>query len=460
MAPVSPLAVSALLILAGTVVGVAVYWFVQFEQLLPLRRRLIDLQRQANLWSREVRAMHDVADTVAERSLHDQSTLGAIVTIAAHAVEADMAACMLLDDTTGELVAQPGAFGLSADQLYRVSLSDEHSSVVRVFKTGKPFWSGDAQRDPLVLAQYAKLWKVNSLLSVPIRREGRSIGVLRMGSVKRGFFTAEHAELLTIIAEEAAVLVETAVLNRRLAETAEQLKVLNRMKDEFVSTVSHEFKTPLTTINGFVSLMIDEEAGPLADQQRKFLKSIQLAARRMTALVGELLDLSKLEAGTSMELQPVALAELIRGSLDRHGAQAADGKRVFDCVLEASLPAVRGDERWLSLVVDNLLSNALKFTAPGGRIRVEAQDRGELVVVSVVDDGIGVPEAERELIFERFHRASNSRDGAAPGTGLGLAIAREVVRRHGGKIWCEPAQPRGTRFSFMLPVTRSLAEAR
>jgi signal transduction histidine kinase len=460
MTTLTPAATLALMTLSAVVAALLVHWHQRFRVVLPLRRELRELRRQALAWSVQVRAFHEVADTVAEKPLQDESTLGAIVTIAARAVEADCAAVLLLDENTGELVTQPGAYGVPPDDLYRVSLSDEQSSSVRVFRTGRPFISGDAQNDPGVIAHFAKLWKLQSLLVVPVRREGRSIGVLRLGSHKRQYFTAEHADLIGVIAEEAAVLVETAVLNRRLADNTEQLKALNRMKDEFVSTVSHEFKTPLTTILGFVTVMLDGDAGPLSDQQAKFLTTVRTAVRRMNALVTELLDLSKLETGARMELVPLSLAELAREAEERHAPLAAEGKRRLVFEVPESLPKARADARWLPIVVDNLVSNAIKFSKPGGEVVVRAEDRGELLMISVSDDGIGVPEAERERIFERFHRAENGARSGAPGTGLGLAIAREVVTRHGGKIWCEGRAGGGTVFRLVIPAAPRLAEAR
>jgi signal transduction histidine kinase len=460
MSGLSSAAVLALMTLAAAMAGMAVYWLTRFRVVLPLQKELRELRRQAKGWSMQVRAFHEVADTVAERPIQDQSTLGAIVTIAAKSVEADCAALLLLDEGTGELVSQPGAYGVPPDDLYRVSLSDESSSSIRVFKTGRPFYSGDAQNDPGVVAHYAKLWKISSLLVVPVRREGRSIGVLRLGSFKHGYFNDEHADLIGVIAEEAAILVETAVLNRRLAESREQLKALNRMKDEFVSTVSHEFKTPLTTILGFVTVILDGEAGPLADQQVKFLTTVRTAVRRMNALVTELLDLSKLETGAQMEPALLSVPELVREAEERHAPMAQEGGRRIVVSAPAALPQVRADARWLPIVVDNLVSNALKFGKPGGVVEIRAEDRGELLMISVSDDGIGVPEGERERIFERFHRAENGRRSGAPGTGLGLAIAREVINRHGGKIWCEGREGGGTTFRLVIPVAARLAEAR
>ncbi len=410
--------------------------------------------------SKEVKTLHDVAQAMVTRVGRDISSLGAIVAIVARALEADLVAFLILDEATGELVTQPGAFGIEGEEmLYRISLTETRSSSVRVFKTRKPFLAEDAQNDPGVIASYAQLWKVHSLLVVPLIVEDRVLGVMRVGSRRRNAFGDEALALVTVVAEEASILVETAMLNRRLSETAEQLAALNRMKDEFVSTVSHEFKTPLTTITGFLSVMLDGETGPINEQQVKFLQIAKAAAKRLAGLVSDLLDLSRLEGGAKMELRPLDLVELIGQSVENHQPAAAEGGKVLIWRAPANLARAVGDQRWLGLVVDNLLSNALKFTRPGGKVTVGARDKGEFLLVEVSDDGIGIPLQDREKIFERFYRASNRTEVNAPGTGLGLAIAREVVAKHGGKIWFESEADRGTTFRFVLPAARGAAEA-
>jgi signal transduction histidine kinase len=403
--------------------------------------------------SREVKTLHDVAQAMVTRVGRDISSLGAIVAIVARALEADLVAFLILDESTGELVTQPGAFGLDGEgMLYRISLAEVRSSSVRVFKTRKPFMSGDAQNDPGVIASYARMWQVHSLLVVPLLVEDRVLGVMRVGSRRRNAFGAEALALVTVVAEEASILVETAMLNRRLSETAEQLATLNRMKDEFVSTVSHEFKTPLTTITGFLSVMLDGETGPINEQQMKFLQIAKSAAKRLAGLVTDLLDLSRLEGGAKMELRPLDLGEMISQSVENHEPAAAEGNKRLEWAAPAKPARALGDQRWLGLVVDNLLSNALKFTRPGGRVGVELQPKGEFLMVCISDDGIGIPESDREKIFERFYRASNRGEVNAPGTGLGLAIAREVVAKHGGKIWFDSEAGVGTTFRFVVPA--------
>jgi signal transduction histidine kinase len=307
---------------------------------------------------------------------------------------------------------------------YRVPLTEERSSSVQVLKTGKPYLSGDAQNDPAVLSAHAKLWGVSSLMVVPLAVEGRSLGIIRVGKRGKNAFVQEDLQALQVIAEEAAVIVETAMLTRRLSEAAEQLIALNRMKDG--------------------------EAGEVSEQAARFLGIARTAARRLTGLVSDLLDLSRLEGGIRMDLQTVALDTLLAASVEGCRHQFSDGGKTLDVDIPERLPKVVGDERWVGLAVDNLLSNALKFTKPGGKVRLSAMDKGEFIMVSVTDNGIGIPLEERERVFEKFYRASNRGEVQAPGTGLGLAIVKEVISKHGGKVWLEAETAGETRFCFVL----------
>lgn len=424
---------------------------------------LADAQDRLLHRTRQVKSLQDVAGTLSTQTTQTQSTLSAIVSITAKALNADTVAFLLLDETSGELVVQPGAFGLESDKmLYRIKLTEAQASSARVFRSGESFVTGDAQNDAQVISHYAKLWKIHSLMVVPLKVDGRSLGVMRVGSFQRDAFNKEHMEFVTVIAREAAVIVETAMLNKKLSDTAEQLTALNRMKDEFVSTVSHEFKTPLTTIMGFLTVILEGETGILSDQQGKFLGIAMGAAKRLSELVADLLDLSRLESGIQMDIKPRSLGVILSQVLETHQRQAQQAGKTLEADIPEKLPTVLCDDRWIATVLDNLLSNAMKFTRPGGRVSLAAADKGQFLMVTVSDDGIGIPAADKERMFEKFFRASNRQDVNAPGTGLGLAIAREVVSKHGGKIWYESAPSSGTHFYFILktvPRGEQAAEA-
>ncbi len=445
------LAAAALAALAWTFV---LYWRMRrklADSLAQTQEALSEARGKVLHRRREVKTLRVVAAALTAEAEQARPAFSAVVTIVSKYLKADLVALLTLDEETMELVTQPGAFGLdSEDQFYRIPISAENSSSVRAFKTGEPFMTGDAQSDPSVSAGYAKLWNIRSLMVVPLKTKSHSLGVLRVGSVRPRYFTADDLSFARLIADEVAILVETAMLNRKLSWATEQLEALNRIKDEFVSTASHEFRTPLTTLGGFLTMLMEGEAGPLAEKQMKFLKMAMKSVKRLEAIVLELLDLTRLEGGVAMEMRALRIGEIIHTSVESHVPQAMNAQKSISVEIPESLPLVMADPKWISLVVDNLLSNALKFTRPGGRVLISARDKGEFVVVSIQDNGIGIPPSEHNRIFEKFFRASNHSEVKAPGTGLGLALCREVVSKHGGRIWFDSHPGKGTTFHFLL----------
>ncbi|MGH9777127.1 MAG: two-component system histidine kinase PnpS [Candidatus Acidiferrales bacterium] len=230
------------------------------------------------------------------------------------------------------------------------------------------------------------------------------------------------------------------------------LRRLERVRRDFVANVSHEFKTPLTAIQGFAETLL---GGALEDAQnsRRFLEIIRDHAARLGRLTDDLLKLSQMEAGKlELDLRPVVVADLIDSCLET--AQLKAGQKQLAVVVESSpsLPPVRGDSVRLREVLQNLLDNAVQYTPAGGRITVRAAASDGGIVISVADTGIGIPQADQERIFERFYRVDAARSREVGGTGLGLSIARHLVEAHGGRITVESEVGRGSTFSVFLPA--------
>jgi len=231
-----------------------------------------------------------------------------------------------------------------------------------------------------------------------------------------------------------------------------ELRRLERVRQDFVANVSHEFKTPLTAIQGFAETLL---AGALDDPEnnRRFLEIIRNHAIRLARLTNDLLKLARIEAGKmEVEFSSVGLLELIEGCTETTLLKANRKEITLEITVPPQLPPVRGDAALLRDVLQNLLDNAIQYTPARGHISVVATAGRREAVVTVTDTGIGIPLADSERIFERFYRVDAARSREAGGTGLGLSIAKHIVEAHGGKLWVESTVGQGSKFSFSLPL--------
>lgn len=239
---------------------------------------------------------------------------------------------------------------------------------------------------------------------------------------------------------------------RALARENERLRKLDRLKDDFVSSVSHELRTPLTSIRGYLELMREEDADELTDQQERFLEIIDRNTDRLLRLVGELLFVAHAEANrVAADLPEVDVAQLARECVE--AARPVADQAGIALGLEAEeVEGAPGDRDYLSQLLDNLISNALKFTPEGGRVDVKVLAADGRVRVEVSDTGIGIPIAEQDEVFDRFFRSAAAGEQAIPGTGLGLSIAKSIAEAHGGRIGLDSEEGAGSTFWFELPV--------
>lgn len=240
-----------------------------------------------------------------------------------------------------------------------------------------------------------------------------------------------------------------------LFQNVTKLKQLEKIKTNFISTISHEFKTPLTSIMIGASLLIDEEIGALNDRQRKVIDTIKEDGENLTQLVNNLLQLSKVESDKSIfNIKSASIEGVIQNSMTLFYELAEDKDVNLNYELSEDLPRVEMDSEKISWVVNNLISNALKFTNAGDDIEVTAYADKDKMYVSVVDTGIGIPEAYVEKVFDKFFQLHEG-NFQGNGSGLGLPIAKEIVEAHGGNIWCESKLDVGSKFTFFLPLKDS-----
>ncbi|MFW6098043.1 MAG: ATP-binding protein [Chloroflexota bacterium] len=232
------------------------------------------------------------------------------------------------------------------------------------------------------------------------------------------------------------------------------LRRLQVVRRDFISNISHELRTPLASLKALVETLRDGAADdPSASAH--FLDSAEREVDSLTQMVQELLELSRIESGkVPLRLSPVHVADVIHPTVERLGPQAERGELELTIDLPEELPLVLADAARVQQVITNLVHNAIKFTPPNGSISLTARhdEEADVVVISVRDTGVGIPEVDLSRIFERFYKADRARSGG--GTGLGLAIARHLVQAHGGRIWVESREGEGSVFSFSLPVAR------
>ena len=237
-------------------------------------------------------------------------------------------------------------------------------------------------------------------------------------------------------------------------------RAADRAKTEFVSTVSHELRTPLTSINGYIDLFLDGEFGALSPEQQRYLKTVRNNGQLLLGLINDVLDAARLSSGKfALNLGAVDLGSLITTATETLRPQVVAKKQTLHVDIGDDLPVIRGDRQRLTQILTNLLSNAHKYTPPGGSLRVTARQAAEGVQLEVADTGIGLSEVEQAQLFTRFFRADNPAVRAEGGTGLGLVITRSLVELHGGDIRVQSAPGQGSTFLVTLPARPPDAEA-
>jgi PAS domain S-box-containing protein len=266
------------------------------------------------------------------------------------------------------------------------------------------------------------------------------------------------ADGILVLAIDASDRLETERLH---AAQIDQLRQVDRLKDQFLSILSHELRTPLNAILGFASILDDELAGPLNDNQHHYMEKILGGTEVLLALINDLLDMSRIQAGKfSLVPAPMAVGDAIRQTTEHLGALIERKRHSLVAEVPADLPVLVADEQRVVQMLVNLVGNAIKFTPEGGTIRVTAEVTGDgpdpCLRVAVIDTGIGISAADQARLFQPFTQLDGSNTRSEGGTGLGLSIAKALVEAHGGRIGVESEPGRGSTFWFTLPFSPSL----
>jgi signal transduction histidine kinase len=243
---------------------------------------------------------------------------------------------------------------------------------------------------------------------------------------------------------------------KELSRALEKLSDLNRLKADFIANISHELRTPMTHIVGYVDLLADDTFGPLTGPQREALDTLRQASQRLTDLIEDLIQFSDTSrGGVALDLQSVAVRDCLEDAVARLSAKSEKGKVRVEVHLPPVLPNVRADSRKITWVVSQLVDNGIKFTPPGGSVSVRAGTSADRVWIAIQDTGIGIPESRMDELFAPFHQLDGSSTRRHGGTGMGLHLSRQIIEAHGSKLTVQSKEGSGTRLTFDLPVEPS-----
>lgn len=315
------------------------------------------------------------------------------------------------------------------------------------------------------------LRSVNVAMVVRISTHEGRVGYLILGDKKSGNdYANADIKLLGIIADELALGVQNALrfeeiqqfnatlqlkvenATRELRRTNEKLKALDEAKDEFISMASHQLRTPLTSVKGYMSMVLEGDVGKISSQQREMLEQAFSSSQRMVYLIADLLNVSRLKTGKFViEAVPTNLADVVESEIGQLVETAKAHNLELTHKKPNNFPLLNLDETKTRQVIMNFIDNAIYYTPAGGHINVELSVTDKTVEYRVVDDGLGVPASEQHHLFTKFYRAGNAKKARPDGTGLGLFMAKKVIIAQGGTIIFESQENKGSTFGFSLP---------
>lgn len=346
------------------------------------------------------------------------------------------------------------SLGLAWSYIYRQPLVVGEGIIGQVVSTGFPSLTTNVRPsfDRTNPMYHTPSGNLASLLVLPLRTRREMIGalVIAANSDDRAM-TDDKLPLAEVLAERAALAIENAKLYTEQVEARRKVEDLSRLKDEFLSIASHELRTPVTSIKGYTQLakMLIKE-GDLSTSD-EYLDIALDQIDRMSRLILELLDVSRIETGRlEIRREAIAWSHFVRDVVHRHHTAVSD--RRFHVSVPDDMKIVAGDRDRLEQVLGNLLENAVKYSPDGSDITVTVDDRGDSFVTAVCDRGIGIPADELGQVFERFHRGRQVSSTNYGGLGLGLYITKQIIERHGGTIWVDSREGQGTTFYFSLPI--------
>jgi len=311
-------------------------------------------------------------------------------------------------------------------------------------------------------------------LVMPLYRDQEIVGYVCLGEHRTSIYSHRDQRVLRTVADELVIAIQNALsvqevkdLNANLEQRIEsatrelrtsnaQLQKLDEAKDEFISMASHQLRTPLTSIKGYVSMLMDGDVGKVTDEQKHLLQEAFISSERMVRLIGDFLNVSRLQTGKFIiDKHPIDLAKIVEQEVDGLEPNASARGLSFTYKKPKNVPLMQLDENKIQQVIMNFADNAIYYSKENSKIKVGLAVVNNYVEFTVKDTGIGVPLAEQEQLFSKFFRATNARKQRPDGTGVGLFLAKKVIDAHNGKIIFESKEGKGSTFGFRLPLPKS-----
>jgi len=400
-----------------------------------------------------------------EKALHQTLSMYRIAVELSKSLDEPRLLKTILSNSAGLVGAKKGTLVISTGLKLKQETNFNFDGDLLLDSPDTPIHWVSTNKKPLIInnfgrtsyKKYQSLISIKNLVAVPLVQRERCLGVLSLFDKEGGFSRSDCQNLVTL-AHQATVTLLNARIHENERRTVTKLKELNKMKADFVASVSHELRNPLTTVKGYLDLISEGEAGPVTKQQLNYLDIIDESSGRLLNLINDLLTLSKIEsASLKMNKRQISLNDVLTAIakiMEREAKQK--GVRLL-VRLGKDLPLIEADSDRLNQVVINLLSNAIKFTPKGGTIEIISEGKIDSLIASVKDTGSGIRLKDQKRLFDKFFRSAETVVQNVKGTGLGLAIAKGIIDQHQGKIWVQSEPNKGSTFYFSLPIKKKTA---
>ncbi len=316
--------------------------------------------------------------------------------------------------------------------------------------------SKNVQTDPRTLnRKFYTHEGIVSYLGVPLVVKEEVLGILVLLTREEHEFTSDEIDFVSTLAAQTAMAIHNADLYRQTRIQASELSKANGAISDFTAMIAHDLRSPLISVIGASEMMKDGLFGAVNEEQRKWLGKVMENGHHLVEMIGDFLDVSKLESGRiSLALEEVDLEKILSAAFDNHRLLAQNKKIVLQKNVNSCTQPIQADARRLEQVVNNLLSNALKFTPAGGEIQLGSAENGAAANIWVRDTGLGIAADEIGNLFEKYKQTTSGKTSDQKGTGLGLVICKMIVEAHGGRIWADSTEGKGSTFTFSLPFRK------